>query len=139
MLFSKKSIAPIVEALIFREKRHTDEVHIHFVTKKKICELHNQFFQDPSPTDCITLPIDDHHIKGEPHVLGEAFICPKTALEYAKNSKSNTYEELTLYLIHCLLHLLGYDDIKPKERKIMRTKEKSHMAYLKKNNLLIKL
>lgn len=121
-----------------REKRQTDEVHIHFVTQKRICELHQEFFQDPTPTDCITLPVDDFYLPGHHHVLGEAFICPKVAIDYVSNLKSNTYNELTLYLVHCLLHLVGYDDLKPKDKKIMRAKEKSHMAYLIKNHLLIK-
>ena len=101
------------------------EVSIYFVSEKKISSLHKTFFDDPTPTDCISFPIDQEH-------LGEVFISPKAALLF--NSKK-PYEECLLYLVHGLLHLLGYDDIDPKERKTMRKMEKKCMAYLKKEGI----
>ena len=34
-------------------------------------------------------------------------------------------EELTLYLVHGLLHLCGYDDLSPTERRLMRQRERA--------------
>ncbi|MCH8978610.1 MAG: rRNA maturation RNAse YbeY, partial [Armatimonadetes bacterium] len=36
-------------------------------------------------------------------------------------------EELVLYLVHGLLHLVGYDDRSPMERRLMRQRERSIM------------
>lgn len=118
---SKKSVRALVEAVLHQQRAAHKEVSIYFVTQKKICDLHADFFDDPSPTDCISFPIDSTH-------LGEIFVCPKTAIEYGKKNKLDPYEEVSLYVIHGLLHCLGYDDLDPKSRREMRKKEKQCMA-----------
>jgi probable rRNA maturation factor len=104
----------------------TDEVIIHFVSQKAISEIHAEFFDDPSPTDCISFPIDppqNHNTTSKHQILGEVFVCPKIALQYAKSKNLDPHQETTLYLIHGLLHLLGYDDIAPSARRKMRQME----------------
>jgi len=106
---------------------------IHFVDKARISELHKVFFNDPTPTDCISFPIDSPNEKsGAHHTLGEIFICPEVAIEYARPKNKDPYAEITLYLIHGILHLAGYDDLKVEDRKKMRAMEKRCMQYLKK-------
>lgn len=126
---SKVKVKKIVEAVIAFENQKCDEVAIHFVSINEICELHQQFFNDPSPTDCISLPLDDEN---EIHyrVLGEVFVCPDVAVEYATKKNSDPHLEITLYIVHGLLHLMGYDDIQTKERALMRAAEKRHLANL---------
>ncbi len=99
------------------------EIGIYFVSEKAIGELHDQFFQDPTPTDCISFPIDKTH-------LGEIFVCPAVALAYAKKKKLDPYQETLLYLVHGFLHLIGFDDLKETERKAMRKMEKKCMGHL---------
>lgn len=117
-------------------KVSTNEIIFHFVSEAKICALHKEFFNDPSSTDCITFPIDPPNEKKAFHLLGEAFVCPKTALKYAQNHRINPLEELTRYVIHCLLHLLGYDDIQVEERAKMKRKENLCLKKLVQNNLI---
>ncbi len=104
-----------------------DEVSVYFVGKRKISTLHEKYFQNPSPTDCITFPLDDHF-------LGEIFICPQMAL---KHNPKKPYNEVTLYIFHCLLHLLGYDDIDNRKRAIMRREEKRLMALARKHRCIL--
>jgi probable rRNA maturation factor len=109
------------------------------VNKEKISNLHQQFFDDPSPTDCISFPIDTTKArKKEFSVLGEIFVCPKVAIEYATAHTIDPYLELSLYTVHGLLHLLGYDDLDPKQRKEMRREEKRCLKLLTEQNRLIK-
>lgn len=86
--------------------------------KRKISLLHKQFFNDPFVTDCITFPIDSDY-------LGEIFICPQVAYDY---NPKKPYVETSLYIIHAILHLLGYDDLEESQRKIMH---KEQMRLLK--------
>jgi probable rRNA maturation factor len=132
----KVKIKKIVAAVIAYENQSCDEVAIHFVSVKEICELHQTFFNDPSQTDCISLPLDD---ESEIHyrVLGEVFVCTKTACEYAASHQKDPYDELTLYIVHGLLHLIGYDDIKTKDRAIMRAAEQRHILNLKELKLCL--
>ena len=144
-VFSKCKLHPIqtssvkkaVKAILALEKVESDEVSIYFVDIKTISSLHQEFFQDPTPTDCISFPVDGPKTGPEHSILGEVFISPEVAALYAKNHSIDPREEVTLYLVHGLLHLLGYDDIDPKDRKIMRKKEKRCMHSLKQENLFI--
>ena len=112
-------------SFILKEKKLVDkELSLYFVGKRKISLLHAQFFDDPSPTDCISFPFN------EPLFLGEIFICPQIAKEY---DPEKPHEETSLYIIHGILHLLGYDDIESKERKKM-VLEQSRLFKLAKNN-----
>jgi len=133
---SARSTKKLVEQLLRHLSCPCDEISIQFVTTKKICQLHEDFFNDPTTTDCITFPIDDPDHSGY-KVLGEVFICPRTAIEYSSKKTKDPYKEATLYLVHGLLHLLGYDDIDPKARAQMRRKENVCMKFLKAHQLYL--
>lgn len=126
----KGSVRTLVKHTLDHLKASPEEVSIYFVSEKKITQLHDQFFQDPTPTDCISFPLDEQH-------LGEVFVCPATAIAYAKKKKLDPYEETSLYIVHGLLHLLGFDDLEEKARRTMRKKEKSCMRHLNKQKSVL--
>ncbi len=113
----------------------TDEVVIHFVDVAKISELHGQFFDDPTPTDCISFPLEGKSRSHEKShsVLGEVFVCPKVALNYIEENGGLASEEISLYVVHGLLHLIGYEDHTP---EMLDMQEKA-INYLKKAHLLL--
>lgn len=128
----------LAETLLEFKQIQTDEVIFHFIDKKTISELHEEFFKDPSPTDCISFPIDrPNDDSGGHHILGEVFVCPQVAIEYAEEHNLSPHSELSMYIIHGLLHLLGYDDLSTSDEKIMREEEKRCMKYLRQKNALI--
>lgn len=110
------------------EDQKFDELNLFFVTPQEICELHDEFFDDPSPTDCITFPMDGP--EESYRVLGDIFICPTVAVEYAKKRRLDPVQECSLYVIHGMLHLFGYDDINEIDRKQMKKAEKRYMEIL---------
>lgn len=125
------AVSSLAEAVIGLEEWTCDEVGIHFVETQEMCDLHFQFFNDPSPTDCISFPID------KANCLGDVFVCPQTAIEYASKHRKDPYKELSLYVVHGLLHLMGYDDIEDEDRSAMRAAERRHMRHLKQQHLLL--
>lgn len=129
---SKPSVRAVVSAFLALHEVVWDEVGVHFVREREICRLHALYFDDPSPTDCITLPIATG---GAERLLGDLFIAPSAALAYVARRGGDPYEETLLYLVHGLLHLLGYDDVDPKERRKMRQKERHALEMLKKMGL----
>jgi len=133
---SKVKVKRIVNEVIQFEAKHYDEVAVSFITTEAICHLHDRYFQDPSVTDCISFPMDDENHQGY-RVLGEIFVCPQTAIHYALKHNADPYRETTLYIVHGLLHLLGYDDLDKKERAKMRSAEKRHMQHLQELHLLL--
>jgi len=130
----KNWVSSVVSAVLTKEREDVAEVYIHFVDTSTICALHQQYFEDPSVTDCISFPLD---AKGIPYrVLGEVFVCPKTGFDFVSQKGGDLYREITHYLIHGLLHLIGHEDLSPKGRAKMRRKERSHLKRLEELGLL---
>ena len=106
-----------------------DDLMVYFVDESTICQLHDKHFNDPSPTDCISIQVDAPNTSD--CFLGEIYVSPQAALDHCKTTEANLYEELTLYVIHGFLHLIGYDDLENESREKMRLAEKKLMDYLK--------
>lgn len=114
-----------------------DEASIHFVDTPTISDLHAKYFDDPTTTDCISFPMDDLD-EEEYCILGEVFVCPETAIDFVETHGGDIYQEITLYTVHGLLHLLGYDDIEDEDRKEMRAEEARFLKHLNTKSLWIK-
>lgn len=134
---SNDQVQRLVQQVIREEKQTCDEVAVYFVDTAAICELHEQFFQDASPTDCISFPMDEESHGLSYRILGDVFVCPETAISYANRHQLDAYEETTLYIVHGLLHLMGYDDLQKEDRRRMRRAETRHMRKLKNSLLLL--
>jgi probable rRNA maturation factor len=134
---SQRAVQRLAKHVIGLEGREYDEVAINFVDVPAICKLHEQYFNDPTPTDCISFPMDDLDELGY-RVMGEIFVCPEVAIKYAESKHADPYDEISLYVVHGLLHLMGYDDIKIKDRKEMRKAEERHMSSLKEHKLCLR-
>lgn len=131
LVIANSLIRRVVKHVLTEEKVICDEVNIYFVDIPFISKLHAEFFNDPSPTDCISFPIDDCEEKnGQKRLLGEVFVCPATAIAYAKKTGKDPFTETILYIVHGLLHLIGYDDLEPKAKARMRRAEARHMKKL---------
>lgn len=125
----EKLIKEAIHCVLEKENSHPDEMSVIFVDTDEICKLHDQFFNDPSPTDCITIPIDEDKESGFQY-LGDIYICTDTASQTCSEHNLSYEQELTLYVIHATLHLLGYDDIDPEDKALMKSKEKAYFDEL---------
>ncbi len=125
----------VLEVLAFFEII-TDEVIIHFVSEEKIKILHGLFFNDTSTTDCISFPIDGKgkKVDGIVHTLGECFINPKEAISFLPE---NPYEEVSRYIIHCILHFIGYQDNTKKSKENMHNLEDMALSHVKSKKILL--
>jgi len=132
------SVESAISFVLQQMQAWPDEVACHFVSKSEISELHQVFFDDPTPTDCISLPIDAVKTGGY-QCLGEIFVCPQVAREYVlqQHLPHDVYHETTLYVIHGLLHLLGYDDLEDRDRLLMEAKQQELLELLKQHALIL--
>jgi len=64
--------------------------------------------------------------------LGEVIISVEKASLEAKNYNHTFEEELLYYIIHGILHILGYRDYKTKEKEIMIKKQDEIFNKIKK-------
>lgn len=132
--FSHEGVRSIVKVVLSHYEIDTDEVILNFVDTKSICSLHKEYFDDPTVTDCITFPIDGTDPTSTPSLIGEIFICPETGI---KHDPENPHRELALYVIHGLLHLIGYDDLTEEDQKVMREEECKCLILLEKEKVVL--
>lgn len=105
------------------------EVSILFADDKFIKKLNRRYRGIDKPTDVLSfcLQKDKGELKfpqiGEENLLGDIVISTETAQRQADSLNHSVEKELTVLLIHGLLHLLGYDHEKEEDYKIMHEKE----------------
>ena len=58
-------------------------------------------------------------------IEGEIIASAQMAAEMASSGQWTAMNELTLYVVHGLLHICGYDDLTPDEKYIMRGRERA--------------
>ena len=78
------------------------------VSDRVMAEVHERFLRIPGATDVITF---EH---------GEIVASAQTAAAHARRYGRHVEQELALYIIHGLLHLNGYDDVKRSDAARMR-------------------
>ncbi len=92
------------------------ELNVIIVDDTYMISLNREFLKRNGTTDVIAFPLDD---------VGEIYVSAEVA---AERSPEDPLKELALYIVHGLLHLLGYDHQRPEEDKIMREKEREHLS-----------
>lgn len=100
------------------------ELSILLVTSDVMSELHQQWMDEPGPTDVLSFPMDELRPGSEseptpPGLLGDVVLCPEVAAAQAVRAGHSTAEELLLLTTHGILHLLGFDHAEPEEEKEM--------------------
>ena len=104
------------------------ELGVYLVDPVEMAGANWDYLQHVGPTDVITFDY------GEPGdapkhgpILGDIFICPVVAEEFARKYKTSWAEEVARYLIHGILHLRGYDDSTLEFRQTMKREENQLM------------
>ena len=114
----------LLEFALKREKLENVEFNIIFVDINKIHEINKTYRGIDRPTDVISFALEDNmDIELDHRLLGDIYICLERAHEQAIEYNHSYLRELSFLMIHGLLHLLGYDHMKPEEEKIMFSKQ----------------
>ena len=102
------------------------EVSITFVTDQRIAELNEAFRGKTGPTDVLSFECDNLE-DGFPlcdedrgvYSLGDVIIAPDVARRQAQELGNAFSDEISLLLVHGLLHLIGHDHIHDDEAQRM--------------------
>lgn len=107
--------------------RKSLKVSIALVGEKEIKNLNRIYRGKNSVTDVLSFAETKDDFKSISAVaknyIGEIIICYPRALKQAKENKQSLKQELSLLLVHGLLHLLGYHHQTKKERKVRQAIE----------------
>lgn len=95
------------------------DLAVYVVRAPEMSRLNGKFLQHEGSTDVITFDYTD-----SPRDLrGEIFICIDDAIEQARQFRASWPSEIVRYTIHGILHLQGFDDLRPAARRKMKREE----------------
>lgn len=124
--------------MVLDEERFPDdtEVTLLFVGEDQIATYNDRFMQRQGATDVLAFPIE--HLKpgvvperrpgGPPLNIGDVVIAPSFVRAQAEAAGVPINDELSLMVVHGLLHLLGYDHQEDKEADEMEDRERQLLA-----------
>ncbi len=81
--------------------------------------LHARHFDDAEPTDVMSFPDGSQDPESGRRLLGDLAVGVDVARAVAAERGRREADEITLYVLHGVLHLLGYDDIEADDREKM--------------------
>jgi probable rRNA maturation factor len=91
-----------------------------------IHQLNLQYRKHDGPTDVLSFALESD----DDHLEGEVIVSADRAATCAPRFGWSVEDELTLYVTHGVLHLVGYDDQSPEDRARMTARECYHLARL---------
>jgi len=104
-------------------------LEIAIVDEAQMCDFHQQWMNDPSPTDVLTFDLRDDASASD--VLeGQIIICEPVARQQAQARGHTWQDEALLYALHGFLHLAGYDDHDDADFERMHTEEDAILVAL---------
>jgi probable rRNA maturation factor len=121
---SPKRIKGVILKVLSSERKTAPSgvITLCFVDDRLIRRLNRKYHFRDRATDVLAFDLSDTR-----QVLSDIFISTDTAISNAKIFKTTPLYENYLYLVHGLLHILGYDDNNAKNRTVMRAKEEYYM------------
>jgi len=124
--------------LVLTEEGFSDEteVSLFFVSDDIIAEYNERFMGRSGPTDVLAFPIEhlvpgvvpERRHNGPPISLGDVIIAPTYVRNNAQDRGSEFDDEVSLMVVHGLLHLLGYDHGDDAEAELMEGRERVLLA-----------
>lgn len=104
-------------------------INIMCVDDECIRSFNTQYLDRDSATDVISFPIDNEPaLPEEDTSIGDIIISVETCHRYAEENGIDFTEELIRYIIHGILHCLGYEDTDVESKKIMEAQQEKLVA-----------
>jgi probable rRNA maturation factor len=122
---------------IIRQILNAEKINVHseiglvITSDETIQELNLKYLAEDRPTDVLSFPMNER-VGGKPLFievpdgkthLGDIMISYPTAVKQATEHNHPVSREITILLIHGILHLLGYDHNIPECKRLMKNRE----------------
>jgi len=109
------------------------KIDIALVNTAKIKSLNRSYFNKNRTTDIIAFNMNEDLPDGT-YFLGELIISYPQIVKQAKEYSVSEAEEMARVVAHGVLHLLGYEDTLPHQRRKMKKTEDQVLARLRKSS-----
>lgn len=124
-------LARIARRVLQAEGKRNCDLTVVLVDNAYIRALNRRWLKRNAPTDVIAFSMmmgpDAAYNYG---VLGDVYISLEKAQEQAGEYGVSFEEELSRLVVHGVLHLAGYDHMKPNDARRMRSREEAYLRTL---------
>ena len=124
-LDQEEEIRVWIEIIVKKEKKELQLINFIFCSDAYLHELNVEYLDHDTLTDIITFPYSPL-----PTIEGDIFISLERVKDNAETFHTHFQNELHRVMIHGALHLCGYGDKTPAEKKIMTAKEDEALLLL---------
>jgi probable rRNA maturation factor len=106
----------------------TGEVRVAVVGDEEMARAHEEFLGMPSTTDVLTFDGSEASASGEPVLDVDIMVCIDEARRQGAVHGHAPERELLLYIVHGVLHCLGFDDHDEESAAAMHRREDELLA-----------
>jgi len=128
-LKDKRKVGNWIKEVAKNHNKKVGELSIIFVSDEEILSINQQYLNHNYFTDIITFDYSFDRI-----IEGDIFISVDTVKTNSQKFRTDYGEELLRVIIHGVLHLIGFKDKNPKDKKEMTFNENLALNLFKKYN-----
>ena len=153
---NRRLLKKIANALLAELEIEKAEIGIYLVAAPEMTRLNEKFLRHTGSTDVITFDYRDtveqasslspsrlQQVRDRqdacPTLHGEIFVCVDEAVLQARKFGTSWQSEVVRYIIHGVLHLLGFDDSSADARRKMKREENRRLREITRRFPLSKL
>lgn len=117
----RSAVELAANAALKHENAESRFLSVALTTDENIREYNREYRSVDRPTDVLSFPADegDDLLAPPDGFLGDIMISIPRAREQAKALGHSTEREILFLTVHGVLHLLGYDHMRPEDEQIM--------------------
>ena len=131
MLKIKEIVKNIIKINELNFKKNNSYIlNLIFVDDKKIKNINKEYRKKNKTTDVLTFVNFIKNNNNENETYCDIFFAAETIKKDAKKNLVNFYDHITHLIIHCFLHVNGYDHKKKSEFLKMKKLEEKILMYL---------
>jgi probable rRNA maturation factor len=122
----RKQVLQVIRRVIKEEGRSAKSLSIVLTDNRHMRDLNREYLGHDTLTDVISFPLEDLDWPGGSAncgLNGEIIASAELAAQQAQATNTDPRGELMLYIVHGLLHLMGYDDRNPDVARRMHARE----------------
>jgi probable rRNA maturation factor len=118
--FPSALIERAVDAALTHQKESLDvNLSVVLTDNRRLRKLNRDYLGIDAPTDVLSFPASETDPETGARYIGDILISVPYATQGAKQAGNSLEAELQLLVVHGVLHLLGHDHAKPKEKAKM--------------------
>ena len=116
----RKRIAQLVGFVARRERTALAEIDVAVLDDRRMARLNREYLGHGGTTDVLSFDLSEPGGRG---VCAQIVVCGDEARRQARRRGIGVQRELLLYVLHGLLHVLGYDDRTAADAETIRARQ----------------